>query len=164
MSIRDQVAEMLTAEIDLAIDQFWSSEYASKCGSEIERAFAAAMILGGRPHRIGIAEGREIVQPGDIWFLEPQVTIGPYRVDFLLGSPARKDDLLNCVAIECDGHAFHERTKEQAAHDKARDRFLSTQVGRVLRFTGSEIYRDSSACISEALTMLDLVMFGRPSK
>jgi len=45
------------------------------------------------------------------------------------------------VVIECDGHEFHEKTKVQAARDKARDRKLASQGFRVFRLTGAEIWR-----------------------
>lgn len=74
-----------------------------------------------------------------------QHEVGPYRADFaLFGSEIE-------VIIECDGHAFHEKTKEQAAKDKARDRFLAESGYRVLRFTGSEIWANPFACAAQAM-------------
>ena len=55
------------------------------------------------------------------------------------------------LAIELDGHDFHERTKEQAQRDKARDRALTEAGYRVLRFTGSEVWRDAGKCVDEVL-------------
>ncbi len=43
--------------------------------------------------------------------------------------------------MECDGHDFHERTKEQAQRDKARDRDLQMAGWQIARFTGAEIAR-----------------------
>lgn len=77
--------------------------------------------------------------------LKSQVPIGTYTVDFAIHGPHAK------IAIECDGHDFHEKTKEQAAHDKKRDRYLQRNGWRVLRFTGSEIYRDAHACADEVV-------------
>jgi very-short-patch-repair endonuclease len=57
------------------------------------------------------------------------------------------------TVVECDGHDFHERTKEQAASDKARDRALQALGMRVLRFTGSEIWSDPLVCAREALAV-----------
>lgn len=67
---------------------------------------------------------------------ETQVSIGKYRLDFML---QHQDKTL---AVECDGHDFHERTKEQAKRDKQRDRFFSAKNITVARFTGSEIWSD----------------------
>lgn len=45
------------------------------------------------------------------------------------------------LAIECDGHDFHEKTKEQARRDKSRDRLLMANGIHTIRFTGSEVFR-----------------------
>jgi very-short-patch-repair endonuclease len=52
-------------------------------------------------------------------------------------------------SVECDGHNFHERTKEQASHDKQRDRRLAAAGITTLRFTGSDIYNRLDQCIDE---------------
>jgi hypothetical protein len=62
--------------------------------------------------------------------------------------------------IEIDGHDFHERTKEQAAADRKRDRVLSALGYTVIRFTGSEVYAAPSDCAREAVA-LALVLTGR---
>lgn len=67
--------------------------------------------------------------------VQQQVKIGGYIVDFLVSHW----DTDTQIIIECDGHDFHERTKEQAAHDKKRDRFFSKLGYIVLRYTGSQI-------------------------
>jgi very-short-patch-repair endonuclease len=65
-----------------------------------------------------------------------------YRIDFAIFYP-RTDEGLDKIkiAIECDGHDFHEKTKEQAQRDKEKDRFLQSKGWLIARFTGSEIYR-----------------------
>src|SRR5688572_18496721 len=52
-----------------------------------------------------------------------QKKIGKYTVDFYISYKSRTG-LVEFI-IECDGHDFHERTKEQAAHDKRRDRYFT---------------------------------------
>jgi hypothetical protein len=59
------------------------------------------------------------------------------------------------LIVECDGHDFHERTKEQARRDRSRDRYMTSLGFRVLRFTGSEIHRDAEACAQEISDQLD---------
>lgn len=86
--------------------------------------------------------------------IAPQITIGQWRVDFLAGvvfSGFRgQAEAPSCLlAIECDGHDFHERTKEQAARDRARDRQIQALGIGVFRFTGSQIYRDPQGCANE---------------
>lgn len=50
------------------------------------------------------------------------------------------------VAIELDGHQFHERTKEQVAYRNERDRALTSEGWAVIHFSGSELYRDPLSC------------------
>lgn len=83
------------------------------------------------------------------WALLYQPKVGPYRLDFGVVGHIGK------IAIECDGHDFHEKTKDQAARDKKRDRYLQKEGWRVLRFTGSEIYKDAHACATEVQDMMD---------
>lgn len=55
------------------------------------------------------------------------------------------------LAIECDGHDFHEKTKEQVAHDNEREYDLKMQGFDVLRFSGSQIYNHPFRCASQTL-------------
>lgn len=43
------------------------------------------------------------------------------------------------VVIECDGHDFHEKTKQQVIKDKRRDREFQTAGFKVFRYSGSEL-------------------------
>jgi hypothetical protein len=56
------------------------------------------------------------------------------------------------LVIECDGHDFHEKTREQATKDKSRDRDLLNLGYPVMRFTGSEIV---SAPLKSAAQVMD---------
>lgn len=87
------------------------------------------------------------------FFLTPQAKIGRYRVDLLLWFRFKRH--VAGVAVECDGHDFHERTKEQASRDKKRDREILTAGFPVLRFTGSEIFKDAVACAKQVREALD---------
>lgn len=70
-----------------------------------------------------------------------------YRIDLLVVCYDGKNG--RYYAIECDGHDFHEKTKEQAARDKKRDRDLMSAGYHVIRFTGSEIYNNPLQCATE---------------
>ena len=78
----------------------------------------------------------------------PQHPIDKYTADFAIIVKDFSDRPLQIV-VECDGHDFHEKTREQAKHDKKRDRDMLRLGWAVFRFTGSEIYRDVRACVSE---------------
>ena len=77
----------------------------------------------------------------------PQVTVAEYRADFLF--KVCFEGSFRMLAVECDGHDYHERTADQAARDRSRDRRLLTNGVHVLRFTGREIVRDIEACIDD---------------
>jgi very-short-patch-repair endonuclease len=91
-------------------------------------------------------------KPGWWGLVCPQIQLGNYRVDFLViasfcGLPAPRPMLR--FVVECDGHDYHERTKEQAAYDRKRDREIQAMGLPVLRFTGSQIHRGAFACAEE---------------
>jgi len=105
--------------------------------------FAEVDLLGGPQ-----AEDHQGPAPeGVSFYITPQAKIGQYRVDFLLWFRCKRH--VAGIVVECDGHAFHERTKEQAARDKSRDRDLLLAGFPVMRFTGSEIYADPIACAEQ---------------
>lgn len=134
-----------------------------QCQSPIEKVFASALVLyeitQPKWHRFNIMpwqfdEGEHPGhRPGLCVF--QQASFGPYTVDFLLTAATPNGKILAKVAAECDGHDFHERTKEQAAHDKKRDRYLVSRGVQVMRFTGSEIWRSPQDCVEEFLLMGD---------
>ena len=115
------------------------------CESPIEQLLYLAMNSTG----LGMSDGY-------ITDIIPQKKIElegkEYRVDFLIEySPSMfsKEIPIKRLVIECDGHDFHERTKVQAQRDKARDRIFQKHGYNVLRFTGSEIYREPLDCANE---------------
>lgn len=71
----------------------------------------------------------------------PQAEIGAYRADFLFDvlMPGEGRQLW---VVECDGHAFHHASKEQVERDKRRDRDMAAEGILILRYAGSEIYRN----------------------
>lgn len=128
--------------------------------SVIEWKFAAQL----RDFGIGLCEfwteetmeamaTRMVTEQGCALAASPQVQCGPYRVDFLFVVESFSDKPF-LVAVECDGHDFHERTKEQAQRDKSRDRELAAMGVQVLRYTGSEITRNARACVIEVLDLM----------
>lgn len=90
--------------------------------------------------------------------LEPQYQVKTktktYYLDFLLGV-LLKDNTQILLAIECDGHDFHEKTKEQARKDRQRERDLTANGYTVIRFTGSEIYEDPYKCAYEIFSLIN---------
>lgn len=70
-----------------------------------------------------------------------------YRVDFLVS--VKYWNGWKCYAVECDGHEFHQKTKEQVEKDNARQRDLQASGYTVIRFSGTEIYHKAYRCAME---------------
>jgi very-short-patch-repair endonuclease len=132
-----------------------------RCESPIERVFLCALEAempddiaifdDERPHTFDYIEcftndhGTNYI--GAIY---PQCWVGEYRVDFYFEAfdKATHKTWFSAV-IECDGHDFHEKTKEQARRDKRRDRWFQTRGIAVYRFAGSEIWSAPKACADQ---------------
>lgn len=152
-----------------------SSDFADYGDTEIEkllfRAIFYRVVLGLSGYKDIIIstdaenEAQHLADTPDIerkLFLRPQAEIGEYRVDFLLHAINNRttdsERVWRRLVIECDGHEFHERTKEQAAKDRSRDRWLTAHDYDVFRFTGSELWRDPWGC---AMQVMDWAKKGR---
>ena len=87
-------------------------------------------------------------------FLQPQYEVSidgsKFRLDFaFIAEDSELIDFKNNdfkLAIECDGHEFHERTKEQVVRDNEREYLLKMDGFEVLRFSGSQIYNKPFRC------------------
>lgn len=184
--IAEARALALQAVIDEVAADFDHS--AGKCESPIERAFFYGLVAAVFETNLGLKSmawgagggftntvvdgspvclhGDELMRQGatllrerngDVLTVWPQCHIGKARVDFLLilsGWPDRTTGLV----VECDGHDFHEKTKEQARRDKARDRALQEAGFPIFRFAGSEIYADAAGCARRCIEFLESAM------
>lgn len=92
-----------------------------------------------------------------------QAVIGWYRVDFLFGVPG-PDGKEKRLVVEVDGHDFHERTKEQAAKDKARDRYMVDEGIEVRRYTGSEVWANPFGVAEEIIKRCHVLHTGMSEK
>lgn len=102
---------------------------------------------------------------GRIFTLHPQHEVqcgeAKYRLDFIL--EVNDTDLLyeaylhGCefqpMAIELDGHDFHERTKEQVTYRNQRDRDLQAAGWRVMHYSGSELHASPARAVLDAHAM-----------
>lgn len=82
------------------------------------------------------------------------ITCGPkkYRIDLAMVGRDIGGGTVK-IAVELDGHDFHEKTKEQARKDKSRDRDLVAAGWSVLRFTGSEVYVGPDLVMNEIFAL-----------
>lgn len=73
------------------------------------------------------------------YLVRKQVRCGPFRIDMVVGN----------IAIECDGKAFHS-SPDQKSYDRRRSAYLYRHGYKsVIRFTGSQINRDTSECVRQ---------------
>ena len=79
-----------------------------------------------------------------------------YRVDFVVTSSTHADFPEDApkVAIELDGHDFHEKTKQQVTYRNRRDRELQADGWKVLHVSGSELMRDPVACVGDVMKLI----------
>jgi hypothetical protein len=98
-----------------------------------------------RLHEYGDGDG------DNSWSLYGDVTALNYRLDLLLIGHRCGPSII--IDIECDGHEWHERTKQQASADRARDRHLLSVGIQTVRFTGSDIFHRADECASEVWSL-----------
>jgi very-short-patch-repair endonuclease len=77
------------------------------------------------------------------------------RVDFAIFIPGLTHNV-PIVVLECDGHQFHERTVQQASKDRKRDRDFLKYGIPILRFTGTDIVRQSAELAEEIAEFIDI--------
>lgn len=94
--------------------------------------------------------------PGYGVHIQPQKKVGNYRVDFVLTRECGPNKLFTPVAVELDGHDYHDKNKTQRAYEKGRDRFLVKSGYRVIHFTGSEVVADPYKVAYETLDFLEV--------
>ncbi len=113
-------------------DQKSASSLIGGAQSPIEKALAQALIEAPIPIHCIESQGGNMPDDFD-GITRPDFSVLVYEGE-------------RVIAIYCDGHDFHERTKEQAERDRSIDRKLQEAGIVVMRFTGREIYRDAHAC------------------
>ncbi|MFL9582392.1 endonuclease domain-containing protein [Stenotrophomonas sp. AB1(2024)] len=132
-----------------------STRYAGeKSDSPIEALYTAAFDL---------VRDRLAVPRAPLVRMEQQAKLGPYRADVLF-TCASADGSARRLVVELDGHEFHERTKEQAAKDRSRDRWMLAQGVTVIRFTGSEVWNDPFSCADQTADQIHQLVHGTTRK
>lgn len=93
-------------------------------------------------------------------FVQKQTDVAGWRSDFVFNVYASWDLMepdsgrkpgWDRLIVECDGHDFHERTKEQATRDRERDRDAQIAGMEIYRFTGSELWRNPLGCAEQVI-------------
>lgn len=125
-----------------------------KSGSPIETLLGASLLLSAYETGFPLTLNRSDGDEGAFW-LEQQVSILKYRVDFLITGRGKK------LVIECDGRDFHHATREQIERDRNRDTELSSAGYTVFRFPGKQITSDVWKTAIDILSWLDHDSYAR---
>lgn len=144
----DYVQQMATNRLTGAA---WYIDRYHPTDSPIERLFLIAFWLVGTDSG-GVIFGEPPGKMDDWFFILEQASIDKYRADFVIGLVEYPN--AQRVVVECDGHDYHERTKEQASHDRRRDRHMQSAGYKVFRFTGSDLHRNAIECAEEVVKEL----------
>jgi very-short-patch-repair endonuclease len=154
MSAHEVIVRALSNEIG-GLAAYYTEKLTPLCQSPLEVIFGAVMTFVLRQSR---PQGLVCCIPSDEekysecqYLLMPQYPWFGYRIDWAIKIKGAKRPF---VFIELDGHDFHERTKEQAARDRAKDRAIQSADITVFRFTGSELYRDPGGCVWQVMKLL----------
>ena len=122
-------------------------------GSPIERIFIDEVVMsrGGLFRLVDAASIDRFYDwlrhmAGPFVLIAPQVQVGPFVCDFLVGT--FDGTFVTIFAVECDGAEFH-GASHQRDRDARRDAILRSAHGikGVLRFSGVDIHADAEACV-----------------
>lgn len=143
------------------------SELLSRTESPIEAIFAV-WFMAERVYRMAIEKGEsetywtvlpqvEVTTRGGVFRLDFEVcpTVGPNGSCWWTGASQEFGVSRQRIAVELDGHTFHERTKEQVAARNLRDRSLQADGWMVLHFSGSEVWRRPQECAFQTWRVID---------
>lgn len=156
--LRDRIADSLRDDVNgmVGYHLLCLGRY---CDSPIELQLGAALLAIDAMNPAGASLGLTLAGSDEIesynesaCLLIPQYPWEGYRIDFALRVPQYR---FQRIFIECDGHNFHERTKEQAAKDRGKDRLIQGSGIPILRFTGAEIHATPAGCAAQVYQFLD---------
>lgn len=120
-----------------------AGQFLSQCGSAAEAFFARPFT--SRPD---VQYPRQrVATDGELTF-ELQVRCASYWIDAVVS------DTRKTLAIEIDGMAFHNRTRDQVAADYLRQRRIVLKGYTVIRFTAQEVFHDPDECWRQVESIL----------
>lgn len=86
---------------------------------------------------------------------EVEVSGVRFRLDFVVAEasdhPTPQSNVFTPIAVEVDGHTFHEKTPDQVAYRNQRDRLLQQAGWTVFHFSWAEMTTRPEECIGEVL-------------
>lgn len=141
LAVRQRMVEFeigLRADLTSQLEMAGSSELFPELGSPLEAVFLVwieSLNHSSYQHRV----------VRQLWVERGGMR---YRADFAIFPPPIDTSFLPLL-VEVDGHAFHEKTKEQVEERNRRDRLLQTAGYQVFHFSYSELTQKPAWCIAE---------------
>lgn len=121
--------------------------------SPIEQIFITAFELYCRDKKqIYLFPQKEINVNGKKYCIDFEFDADDYLTQMLFNHQIKNTTFK--LAIECDGHKFHQKTKEQVQYDNEREFDLKMAGYEVLRFSGSQIYNDPFKCAEDTYNFI----------
>ena len=182
MEIENNVKEFLEqsakeigkAEYGNFHENTWCEFEDLKINSPIEQILYTAIKAVRQFNYIDSAEPQLISDKAEIVLglgINPQMTVGKYRVDFLVNygcpihcatnikAPKNKQKysdkyISSEIIVECDSQQFHERTEKERRYEKARDRYLQSNGYLVFHYTGAEIIKNPQKIATEIISFV----------
>jgi very-short-patch-repair endonuclease len=151
--ITSPIEEMLLHGLALGQWEYWRNSFFTSFGSEYQRSVVFGLI-DGNASKLDAENGEFCMRKACVLVI-PQYSIHKYRTDFAIFVGDKQG--YQKIAIECDGHDFHEKNKKQVQRDKERDRFFQSKGWKLLRFSGSEIYNDPIGKADEVIEFVGSV-------
>jgi very-short-patch-repair endonuclease len=108
--------------------------FLEKTESPIERYFLIEFLM-----KLEII--REVYDSVEI---EPQIYIGPNRVDFVIY--VSQNETIKNFVVECDGADYHDPIR-----DKVRDTYLEGEGYEVKRYSGSDLWNNAEDCVNDLI-------------
>jgi len=137
--VQRELAAMALADVSQTL------QIVRTCGSPPEQLLAARLLSVARS--VSMVEDFELEPQHHV-----QTRTGQVRVDLLV--TGKVGGTFVRLAVECDGHTYHGKTSEQAAHDRQRDRDLRLEGYDVVRFAATEIMDDPEECALEVFRQM----------
>jgi len=158
MKLVDQVQEFLDKKCNILALGFYTNtitdleEFEKKEGKSIKSPVEQLFFIEWAFRKFCNLEYKDIN-------LKPQYqdeSTGKYRLDFMVDFIQDTNIKIEHpkLGIEIDGYIWHEKTKNQVQYHKERERFLIKNGWKLLRFTGSEVFKNPEKCLQEVLDVI----------
>lgn len=114
----------------------------------------------GRLEEVDTTPGYSVELPCETMTLRADYVWAAIQPSFRIAKRVQRFDFaffynFERIVVELDGFAYHDATKELATKDKKRDRRSSISGWTILRFSGSEVVKDTKKVLTEILDDLE---------